>query len=472
MAPDRLGPLSDAEIAQIADELRPRLVGALAGKAYLRDPDTLVVELGRDRLLLGVAARASRLHLEVGHPTASPPPPPFAMLVRRHAGGRRLAALEVEPGERIVTLAFGTEKLVAELTGPHANLFWVGEAGTIVAPLRRSHSTTRVLAPGQPYAPPTPAPAEARWRGRRRFGESPGVADRAAAWYAERLAEEDARVRRERAAVKLRREIERLARRERALEGDLVRVSEAAGLRKLADLLLAHLHELPGRGATHVTVPDDFEDGAPLTIPVDPARDGRQNAAHFYKQHKRLTAGRKRVDERLAATRAERAALTVKLLTLDTLPDEALAAAPAPAPRARARDAERLPYREFRSAAGEAIWVGRGSGDNDALTFRHARGGDLWLHCRDAAGAHVVVPLRAGKPAAEATLLDAGTLAAHYSKLAGEAQVDVLYTHVKNLRKPKGAPPGRVFTSDTKTLRVRLEPERLARLLAPVSDEV
>ena len=468
----KLGPLSDAEIGQIVDELRPRLVGALAGKAYLRDADTLVIDLGRERVLLSVHARASRILLETERPQAGAPPPPFAMLVRRHAGGRRLGALAVAPGERVVTLAFGAEKLVAELTGPHANLFWVGEDGNIVAALRRSRSTTRVLAPGQPYQPPPPAPAEARWRGRRRFGESPGVAERAAAWYRAHLAEETARAQRERAATTLRREIEKLSRRERALEGDLARVAQAAGLRKLADLLLAHAHEHPGRGASSISVPDDFEDGAPLVIPLDPAFDVRQNATRFYRQHKRLTAGKKRVDERLAVTRAEKRALGERLLAIDVMAAEALVAVARRAPpRQRARDAERLPYREVRSAAGEVIWVGRGAADNDTLTFRHARGSDLWLHCRDAAGAHVVIPLRAGRPADEATFLDAATLAAHFSRLGGEAQVDVLYTHVRNLRKPKGSTPGRVFTSETKTVRVRLEPDRVARLIAPVVNQ-
>jgi len=42
---------------------------------------------------------------------------------------------------------------------------------------------------------------------------------------------------------------------------------------------------------------------------------------------------------------------------------------------------------------------------------------------------------------------------------------------VKHLRKAKGAAPGRVFASETKTVRVRLEPERLARLLGRVSLE-
>jgi predicted ribosome quality control (RQC) complex YloA/Tae2 family protein len=471
MAQATLGPLSDAEIAQVADELRPRLVGALAGKAWLRDADTLVIELGRARLLLSAHPRASRLHLEPERPAAKGPPPAFAMLVRKRAGGRRLTTLDVELGERVVIMGFGAERLVAELAGPHANLFWIGDDGTIVGALRRSHSTTRVLAPGHPYAPPAPAPEGARWRGRRRFGDSPGVAERVAEAYAAWLAAEDERLRRERAAVHLRREIERLARRERALAGDLERVNEAAGLRKLADLLLAHAHELPGRGSTSVVVPDDFEDGTPLTIPVDPALDARQNAARFYQKHKRLVAGRKHVDARLAATRAEKDALLARLAGIDAAPLDSLGPAARPPAAARGRAPERLPYREHRSLSGEAIWVGRGPADNDTLTFRHARGGDLWLHCRDAAGAHVVVPLRAGRPAGEATFLDAATLAAHFSKLRDEAQVDVLYTHVKNLRKPKGAAPGLVYTADTKTIRVRLDPERVARLLTPLVDD-
>lgn len=464
MLPEKLAPLSDAELAQIVAELAPILVGASAGKAYLRDSDTLLLELGRIRLVLSAHPRASRIHPELAKTSkAQSPPPPFAMLVRKHIGGVRLRSMAVVAGERVVTLDFGTTRIIAELTGPHANLFVVGDGDLILGALRRSQSTTRVLAVGHLYAPPTPAPANARWRGLVRFGTAAGVTERVACWYAERLAEEATAVARARAAAALRREIDRLDRRERALLGDLERSAAASKLRKFADLLLAHVHSLPGRGARSVTVPDDFEDGTPLTFPVDPALDVRQNAARFYRQHKRLTGGRKHTDSRLAETRAARAALIAKLASVDTLDvDEA----PPPRPR-RPVDAPRLPYRELQSLSGDAIWVGRGASDNDALTFRHARGGDLWFHCRDAPGAHIVVPHRSGKPLSEATFLDAAMAAAHYSPLSGEAQVDIMYTHVKNLRRPKGAPPGRVFAADAKTVRVRLEPERLTRLLTP-----
>jgi len=123
------------------------------------------------------------------------------------------------------------------------------------------------------------------------------------------------------------------------------------------------------------------------------------------------------------------------------------------------------PYHEFRSQAGVAILVGRGAERNDELTFQVARGADLWLHTRDVAGAHVVVVLD-GKPVDEQTLLDAATLAAHHSQARDERQVDVGYTLRKHVRRPPKARPGQVTTSALKTLRVRVEPERLQRLLA------
>lgn len=467
--------LSDVELQQIVDELATRLRGASVGKIRQPGADTLVIELGRERLVVAAHPRASRVHLERTRAASNGPPPAFAMLLRKRLGGLRLVDLRVlAPGERVAVLDFGEgrDRLVAELTGPHGNVFLVDGTGAIVASLKPSSSTTRSLAPGAIYQPPPPAPAGARWRGRRRFAS----ADEAAAWYEDELARAEEGALRDRAAVALRRDVDRLQRRVYALEGDLRRIDEASSFRKLGDLLLAHAHELTGRGAASVTVPDDFEDGSPLTIPLDPSLDARQNAARFYRQHKRLAAGRKHAESRLASTRTQLDAASRRLVSIGTLPlDEVrrlAGAAPAPSvTRRRARDQEpRLPYREYTSLSGDPILVGRSAQDNDTLTFRHARGNDVWFHTRDVPGSHVVVPRRSGRELSEATFLDAATLAAHHSPLKGEAQVDVLYTQVKSLRKPRGAAPGLVYVSDSKTIRVRMQPDRLARLLAREED--
>src|SRR5262249_55537938 len=160
--------------------------------------------------------------------------------------------------------------------------------GKIIGALHRSSSTTRVLAPGHPYTPPPAGAADARWRGRRRFAAP--YSQNVAAHYAAELRAAEEKQLRESAAATLRRRIRNLERRERALLDDPARIDQAKQFRKLGDLLLAHAHTLRGRGATLATVPDDFTDGAPLTIPLDPAMDARENAARFYRQHKRLTA--------------------------------------------------------------------------------------------------------------------------------------------------------------------------------------
>src|SRR5262249_56904922 len=112
----------------------------------------------------------------------------------------------------------------------------------------------------------------------------------------------------------------------------------------------------------------------------------------------------------------------------------------------------------------DVIWVGRTARDNDALTFQHARGADWWLHVRDAGGSHVVIRATPGRQLDERTLLDAATLAVHFSALGEEPQVDVQYTLCKHVRKARA--PGAVYVSHAKTLRVRVDSARLNRLLA------
>jgi hypothetical protein len=110
--------------------------------------------------------------------------------------------------------------------------------------------------------------------------------------------------------------------------------------------------------------------------------------------------------------------------------------------------------------------VGRGAADNDALTLHHARPHDLWLHARDAAGGHVLVPLDRGATCPADLLVDAATLAAHFSARRGEPVVDVRYAPRRQVRKVRGTPPGLVTVMRERVMALRLEPARLTRLLA------
>ena len=102
--------------------------------------------------------------------------------------------------------------------------------------------------------------------------------------------------------------------------------------------------------------------------------------------------------------------------------------------------------------------------------MRFANGNDLWLHVGGGRpGSHVIVRLPRNKTASLETLLDAGTLAVHFSKARGEPRMDVIYTLRKHVRKPKGLPAGAVVPAHTKTVTVVTEEPRLRRLLDSAS---
>jgi predicted ribosome quality control (RQC) complex YloA/Tae2 family protein len=262
-----------------------------------------------------------------------------------------------------------------------------------------------------------------------------------------------------------------------AVEEDAARAVRAAEQRARAELLLPVASRLP-RGAREARVQDwtrvdDRGRAAELVIPLDPAMSAAENAQRWLRRARRYRAAaariasrRTEVSEQLSAarsllTQAESAADAAQLAAVET------AAPPTPARQGRDQ-APRLPYRKFRSGAGAPILVGRSARDNDALSFRVARGNDLWLHARGVQGAHVVVP-GAGEAPDARTLADAALLAAHFSSARGEDGAEVAFTRCKHLRKPKGAAPGSVIVTQEKVMRVRREEERLAALLSTES---
>lgn len=118
----------------------------------------------------------------------------------------------------------------------------------------------------------------------------------------------------------------------------------------------------------------------------------------------------------------------------------------------------------FLSKEGLPILVGRSKDENLELTFKFARGNDLWMHVRGKPGAHVVIPLRSKKSASLETLLDAAYLCLHYSGGAswGKTEVDYAYKkYVKRIRDSTEA-----SYTNNKTLIVEVNAKRLKELLS------
>jgi predicted ribosome quality control (RQC) complex YloA/Tae2 family protein len=124
--------------------------------------------------------------------------------------------------------------------------------------------------------------------------------------------------------------------------------------------------------------------------------------------------------------------------------------------------------RGYEASDGTKLWVGRDARGNDMLTTRVARPHDVWMHVKGYTGSHVVIVLERGVAPSSEALLDAATLAAHFSDARGNDKVELSWCERRHVRKPKGAPPGQVVASREKNLLLRFEPDRLQRLLATV----
>jgi len=269
----------------------------------------------------------------------------------------------------------------------------------------------------------------------------------------------------------------RFERRAEAVRTDLGRAFEADALAAKARWFVAEAARAP-RGARDLTVTDwSTGEALVMTLPLDPALAAREQVEAIFARARRIQRGagiatarladtEKRIAELEDAIRAVQAAGS--LADLDALTRRTGLAAPPERGKgvSRRKAAPRRPYRVFLASTGSPIWVGKGAADNDALTLHIAKPHDLWLHAKGMQGAHVVLPLAKGKDAPGDALVDAAHLAAHFSGARAEATVEVLYALRGHVRKPKGSAPGLVRVEREKVILVRIEPQRLKRLLA------
>jgi hypothetical protein len=283
-----------------------------------------------------------------------------------------------------------------------------------------------------------------------------------------------------RAAARIERRVERI-------RGDLEKMAGAQAAAQQARAFVAEAARAP-RGASVLRAVDwSSGEAREIELRLDPAKGAREQIDAIFKRARRLKDGaaiaQARLDDATASSerlRDLRAALAAPGADPEAVVAEARAAAPrdfklsSPGPGAASETSAqgpRPPYRRFVGASGAAILVGRNAQHNDALTLRVARPWDSWLHAKNRAGAHVVVPLSKGASLPADVLVEAAHLAAHFSDAPDEAVVEVTYTPRRYVRKPRGAAPGAVVVDREKVIALRRDETVLRRLLASEVEE-
>ena len=454
--------LSRPQLVAQAEFFRQTLGGGRLQSVRVPDGDRVVLELrcpGRTWwVLLCVAPSLGRLHTIERKPKNPQTALTFQGLLRKELPAA-FVGIEVVDGERIAILRFGAEdrrrSLVVELFGPGGNLVLLDEHEHVLGRARAARGPgSRALRGGrweppaaaprpQPTPDASPTPTDLEIRERYTTLELTGA-------HARGLSQALGQARGER---------RRLVKLERRQRQDLERAGDPSVLRRHADLLRGSFHLLQ-RGQTSVRVVDWVAPGAPeVDVAVNPALAPAAQVEAAYGRVRRAERTREQAGIQLARTRQ-------RLATLEAQVEEYRSGAlvpPPPAPRAapaRSRDpTTRLPYRCWWTPEGIEIRVGRGAADNDALTFRHSKGNDVWMHVRGRPGAHVVIRTPGAAPSPP-LLQIAAQLALVQSGLADGAREEVVWTRVKHVRKAKGMAPGKVLVGQEKVL--YLETDRAA----------
>lgn len=472
--------MNEKTLEQITAELMSRIVGQRFGKIFtlsrlqsaidfrLPDSQYLFVSVAPDAPRLYLIKRRLRdLEKQTTNQTS------FVMFLRKRLAHSTIKSIEKLTGERILRLDlsavndFGEAEnyaLIIQLTGRSANIFLLDKNDFILDSCRETRGAGQEIA--SRYAPPA-----AEWEKRRKGeaeifeqGESSSLSEALDVFYLEKEAENIFQARAKAARNKLKQEISKRLKLSKKLAQDLENHGDAEQWKRFGDLILANLATAE-RAGNKIFVTDFYDENAPtIEIEIDENDQPTVAAERFFKKYTKARNARTELSKRLADLEVQIESLQERQADLENAiaeKDEGFLSEltgekkDVSVVKSKFKTPEHFKgARQYYSSEGFEILVGKGSKDNDYLTFRVAKASDLWLHAADYPGSHVVVrnPTRGEIP--NKTLLEAAQAAAFFSHAKDQPKVAVNYTPKKFVNKPKGAGAGLVSMSSFKTILV------------------
>ena len=259
--------------------------------------------------------------------------------------------------------------------------------------------------------------------------------------------------------------LDRLRRKLRAQEQDFQDAQKRDLWREYGDFITANLYRME-RGQASLTC-DNFylPDNPEITVPLDPLLTPQQNAAKYYKRYTRARNAEKALSEQMELARRDIAYLESVLEELSKAETEQdfldirrelresgfLRGNAVKAHKKEPKTSGRP--REYRTASGLRVLVGRNNRQNDALT-KAAERSDWWFHTQKIHGSHVIL-CTGGRTPSDDDITEAASLAAWWSQARDGDKVPVDYTPVRYVKKPAGARPGMVIYTTYRTAYVR-----------------
>lgn len=253
-------------------------------------------------------------------------------------------------------------------------------------------------------------------------------------------------------------ELEKNRKKLRKQEAELQATDSAEEFRQKGELLTTYLALVPNN-QDKVTL-DNYYTGQPITIALDVALTPNQNAQRYFKKYQKLKEAAKHLKGLIEETKQsiayfESVEVNLTQATREDISEIRQELVEAGFMKARSTDKRhkrQKPEQYLASDGKTIIMVGRNNLQNEELTFKMAKKGELWFHAKDIPGSHVLI--KDNLNPSDEVKTDAAELAAYFSKarLSNLVQVDMI--EAKKLHKPTAAKPGFVTYTGQKTLRV------------------
>ena len=248
--------------------------------------------------------------------------------------------------------------------------------------------------------------------------------------------------------------IERISRKLNNQQEDLNRCADREAIRINAELVTAAQYRLE-KGASVYEVENYYDNNNIVKVSVDPALSPSQNAQKLYKEYRKACTAENMLIKLIEEGKQDLEYLeSVRdLLERSTLErefseikDELISQGFIKPKKSNKKQMKKqaLSPLEFKTSQGLTVLVGRNNIQNDKLTFKTGRKGDIWLHAQKCPGSHVLLVADGGEVPDDA-IVEAAEIAAYYSSAKDGTVVTVDYTDVKNIKKPNGAKPGFVI---------------------------
>lgn len=264
-----------------------------------------------------------------------------------------------------------------------------------------------------------------------------------------------------RVQTELDKNIKKLAKQEK----ELAATENAEEFRQKGELLTTYLSMVPNN-QDQVEF-DNYYTNEKITIALDKSLTPNQNAQRYFKKYQKLKEAVKHLTGLIEETKhtitylesVETALSHASISDIEDIREELVETGFVKRRTRDKRHKRKKPEQYLASDGKTIIMVGRNNLQNDELTFKMAKKGELWFHAKDIPGSHVLI--KDNLNPSDEVKTDAAELAAYYSKarLSNLIQVDMI--EAKKLNKPTGAKPGFVTYTGQKTLRVTPTEEKI-----------